>query len=161
MKQKKIVLLLGSNMGNSLQHLLTAKQHLQSKTESHILSSSIYKTQAWGNTQQADFLNIVLVFKSNIPAKDILNICLDIEKKMGRTRTNKWAERIIDIDILFYDNEIIDEQNLKIPHPYLHVRLFTLEPLNELLPNFIHPIFNNTIAQLLANCSDASKVEKL
>jgi 2-amino-4-hydroxy-6-hydroxymethyldihydropteridine diphosphokinase len=80
---------------------------------------------------------------------------------MGRERTEKWAERVIDIDILFYGNDTIDNPNLKVPHPYLHTRRFTLVPLQEILPKYIHPTYSKTIDTLLDNCSDAGKVEKL
>ena len=85
---------------------------------------------------------------------------LEIENTMGRNRKIKWEPRIIDIDILFFDDEILDEENLKIPHPLLHERLFTLVPLNEIASTFIHPKLKKTISELLLNCSDTGKVEK-
>lgn len=161
MEEKSVVLLLGSNMGDSQACLKIAIQHLEQHLSPIIMTSSVYKTAAWGKTNQADFYNQVLVFKSQFSAEYILNICLDVEKQMGRERIEKWAERVIDIDILFYGNVVIDEPNLKVPHPYLHVRMFTLVPLNEIMPQFIHPVFNKTIDKLLDNCSDTSKVEKM
>ncbi len=156
-----VVLLLGSNMGNSLACLKTAILHIEQRLSTILLASSVYKTAAWGKTNQADFYNQVVVIKCDEPAEEVLDICLEIEKQMGRERTEKWAERVIDIDILFYGNAIIDEPNLKVPHPYLHVRRFTLVPLKEILPQFVHPVFNKTIDTLLNNCSDAGKVEKM
>ncbi|MCX6186579.1 MAG: 2-amino-4-hydroxy-6-hydroxymethyldihydropteridine diphosphokinase [Bacteroidetes bacterium] len=161
MENKLVVLLLGSNMGDSIACLKTAINGIEQRLAPLVVSSSIYKTAAWGKTNQADFYNQVVTFNSTLEAEKILEICLDIEKQMGRERIEKWAERVIDIDILFYRNEIIDSPNLKVPHPYLHVRKFTLVPLNEILPSLIHPTFNKTIDNLLANCSDASKVEKM
>jgi 2-amino-4-hydroxy-6-hydroxymethyldihydropteridine diphosphokinase len=125
------------------------------------MASSLFKTAAWGKVNQADFYNQVVAIKSSLTPEEILTITLDIEMQMGRERIEKWAERVIDIDILFYGNDIIDNPNLKVPHPYLHVRRFTLIPLQEILPQFVHPVFNKTIDTLLDNCSDIGKVEKL
>jgi 2-amino-4-hydroxy-6-hydroxymethyldihydropteridine diphosphokinase len=158
---KLTVLLLGSNMGDSQAYLKTAIQKIDQHLSPIIMASSVYKTAAWGKTNQADFYNQVIAIKSQQAAKEVLNICLDIEKHMGRERIEKWAERVIDIDILFYGNDIIDSPNLKVPHPYLHVRRFTLVPLHEILPQFVHPIFNKTIDMLLDNCSDTGIVEKM
>lgn len=161
MEDKMVVLLLGSNMGDSQSCLKTAIENIENRISPILVSSSIYRTAAWGNTQQADFYNQVIALKSVIKAEEILDICLDIEKQMGRERKEKWAERIIDIDILFYGDDVIDYPSLKVPHPYLHMRRFTLVPLQEILPYFIHPVFHKTIDMLLDNCSDISKVEKM
>ena len=161
MEDKIVVLLLGSNMGDSLACLKTAIHHIENRLSPIIMASSLYKTAAWGKVNQADFYNQVVAIKSSLTPEEILTITLDIEMQMGRERIEKWAERIIDIDILFYGNEIIDNPNLKVPHPYLHVRRFTLIPLQEILPQFVHPVFNKTIDTLLDNCSDIGKVEKL
>jgi len=161
MEDKIVVLLLGSNMGDSLACLKTAIHHIENRLSPIIMASSLYKTAAWGKVNQADFYNQVVAIKSSLTPEEILTITLDIEMQMGRERIEKWAERVIDIDILFYGNEIIDNPNLKVPHPYLHVRRFTLIPLQEILPQFVHPVFNKTIDTLLDNCSDIGKVEKL
>ncbi|NDC30320.1 MAG: 2-amino-4-hydroxy-6-hydroxymethyldihydropteridine diphosphokinase [Bacteroidetes bacterium] len=161
MEDKIVVLLLGSNMGDSLACLKTAIHHIENRLSPIIMASSLYKTAAWGKVNQADFYNQVVAIKSSLTPEEILTITLDIEMQMGRERIEKWAERVIDIDILFYGNDIIDNPNLKVPHPYLHVRRFTLIPLQEILPQFVHPVFNKTIDTLLDNCSDIGKVEKL
>ena len=161
MEDKIVVLLLGSNMGDSLACLKTAIHHIENRLSPIIMASSLYKTAAWGKVNQADFFNQVVAIKSSFTPEEILTITLDIEMQMGRERIEKWAERVIDIDILFYGNDIIDNPNLKVPHPYLHVRRFTLIPLQEILPQFVHPVFNKTIDTLLDNCSDIGKVEKL
>jgi 2-amino-4-hydroxy-6-hydroxymethyldihydropteridine diphosphokinase len=161
MEDKIVVLLLGSNMGDSLACLKTAIHHIENRLSPIIMASSLYKTAAWGKVNQADFYNQVVAIKSSLTPEEILTITLDIEMQMGRERIEKWAERVIDIDILFYGNDIIDNPNLKVPHPYLHVRRFTLIPLQEILPQFVHPVFNKTIDRLLDNCSDIGKVEKL
>jgi 2-amino-4-hydroxy-6-hydroxymethyldihydropteridine diphosphokinase len=161
MEDRIVVLLLGSNMGDSIVCLNTAIHYIENRISPIIMTSSLYKTAAWGKTNQADFYNQVVAIKSSFTPDEILTITLDIEKQMGRERIEKWAERVIDIDILFYGDDIIDNPNLKVPHPYLHVRRFTLVPLQEILPQFIHPIFNKTIDKLLDNCSDTCKVEKM
>ena len=161
MEDKIVVLLLGSNMGDSLACLKTAIHHIENRLSPIIMASSLYKTAASGKVNQADFYNQVVAIKSSLTPEEILTITLDIEMQMGRERIEKWAERVIDIDILFYGNDIIDNPNLKVPHPYLHVRRFTLIPLQEILPQFVHPVFNKTIDALLDNCSDIGKVEKL
>ncbi|MEI6880306.1 MAG: 2-amino-4-hydroxy-6-hydroxymethyldihydropteridine diphosphokinase [Bacteroidota bacterium] len=161
MEDKIVVLLLGSNMGDSLACLKTAIHHIENRLSPIIMASSLFKTAAWGKVNQADFYNQVVAIKSSLTPEEILTITLDIEMQMGRERIEKWAERVIDIDILFYGNDIIDNPNLKVPHPYLHVRRFTLIPLQEILPQFVHPVFNKTIDTLLDNCSDIGKVEKL
>ncbi len=121
--------------------------------------SSIYETEAWGLADQPAYLNQVVIAKTNLSATTLLQTLLNIEHQMGRVRTVKWEQRCIDLDILFYNNTIINEEGLKIPHPYLHQRRFTLIPLCELIPDFIHPVFNKTVKQLLAECEDIKEVK--
>ncbi len=120
----------------------------------------MYATAAWGNTHQPDFLNQVIVVETALTAQTCMKIILQIEKDMGRKRTVKNAPRIIDIDILFFDKQIIKEKNLIVPHPEIQNRRFVLIPLNELVPNFIHPVLQQNIHQLLTNCSDKLNVKK-
>ncbi len=155
----KSYIILGSNMGNKLAHLQKAIELMKLENISLIQQSNIYKTAAWGNTDQDDFYNQVIEVETELSAEVLLQTLLQIETQMGRTRNKKWEARIIDLDILYYNKEIIDLENLKIPHPYLHVRRFTLIPLVEIAPQFIHPIFYQTNTELLANCSDASQVD--
>lgn len=156
-----LVLLTGSNVGDSLANLQTAARYIASEVGSIQKQSSVYKTAPWGNTKQQDFLNQVLWVDTGKNAREALVLVLAIEQKMGRVREQKWAPRTIDIDILFYDDAIIQESDLQVPHPLLHLRKFTLQPLLELDPNFIHPLFKQSIAQLSNACPDESLVEKL
>jgi len=156
----KAFIILGSNMGNKMAHLQMAIELMNLQNISLIQQSSIYKTDAWGNTDQDDFYNQVIEVATELSAKILLQTLLDIETKMGRTRNQKWEARIIDLDILYFNNEVIDTEKLKVPHPYLHVRKFTLIPLSEIAAYYIHPIFNKTNAELLTNCSDRSEVIK-
>ncbi|MBS1765687.1 MAG: 2-amino-4-hydroxy-6-hydroxymethyldihydropteridine diphosphokinase [Bacteroidetes bacterium] len=123
--------------------------------------SSIYETAAWGNTLQAPFLNQAIIVDTEYSADELLKKILQIESTMGRVRTERWEPRIIDIDILFYGNEIVRTDQLTIPHPEIENRRFVLEPLNEMIPEFIHPILNKTIKQLLSQCSDTLTVTPL
>jgi 2-amino-4-hydroxy-6-hydroxymethyldihydropteridine diphosphokinase len=102
-----------------------------------------------------------LLVETSLSASDLLQSLLKIEQQMGRIRSVKWGARIIDIDILFYDNEQIQNDNLKIPHPALAERRFTLIPLNEIAPDFLHPVLNKTIASLLLTCTDPLTVNLL
>ncbi len=154
-------LLLGSNMGNSRQQLLQAKKNIQQQIGKIIRQSNLYSTAAWGNTQQPDFLNQVIIVQTKLTAAETMQSILTIEKKMGRIRNKKNDPRIIDIDILFYNKEIIDSSNLIVPHPQLQNRNFVLVPLNQLSPNFKHPVLNKTIHQLLRNSPDKLTVNKI
>jgi 2-amino-4-hydroxy-6-hydroxymethyldihydropteridine diphosphokinase len=156
-----IYLLLGSNMGNSNEQLLLAQKNIEDCIGKITLSSSLYSTAPWGNTNQADFLNQVLIVETPLTAVKVLKSVLAIEKKMGRVRTIKNAPRIIDIDILFFNNDIIKTKNLTVPHPEIQNRRFVLTPIAELTPNFIHPVLKKTIQQLLIECKDELNVQKI
>ena len=153
-------LLLGSNMGNSQEKLLTAIKNIEDNIGTVKRRSGIYRTAAWGNTNQPDFLNQVIITETKFTAVEILHEILAIEKKMGRIRTIKNAPRIIDIDILFFNKEIISAKHLTIPHPEIPNRRFVLVPLNELSPNLKHPVLNKSIHRLLDECSDPLDVKK-
>ncbi|MEP6712708.1 MAG: 2-amino-4-hydroxy-6-hydroxymethyldihydropteridine diphosphokinase, partial [Ferruginibacter sp.] len=150
----KLYFLLGSNMGNSKNNLLRAQKKIEELVGVVIRRSHLYKTAAWGNTNQADFLNQVIVVYSKYSVEKILEKILVIEMDMGRIRTRKNAPRLIDIDILFFNKETIQKENLTVPHPAIQLRRFVLVPLNELSPNFIHPVLHKTIHCLLLECPD-------
>jgi 2-amino-4-hydroxy-6-hydroxymethyldihydropteridine diphosphokinase len=156
-----VYLLLGSNMGNSLQFLADARLHIGNDIGTISASSSIYQTAAWGKTDQPDFMNQVVKVASNLEPEGVLLAILAIESSMGRERAEKWAARTIDIDILFYDLMIINHENLVVPHPFLQERAFALAPLSELAPNLEHPILKKTISTLLANLASDLSVRKL
>ena len=160
MKNNRIYLLLGSNMGNSQDLIGQAKKHIAKQIGPIGRESGLYQTAAWGNTQQPDFLNQVIFIETTLTPMQVMIAILDIEKKMGRIRTVKNAPRIIDIDILFYNKMIIDEEDLQVPHPQISTRRFVLVPLKELSPLFIHPVLQKTIHQLLRVCPDKLAVKK-
>ncbi|UEG49954.1 2-amino-4-hydroxy-6-hydroxymethyldihydropteridine diphosphokinase [Ferruginibacter lapsinanis] len=156
----KTYLLLGSNMGNSKEQLLSAQKNIKKQIGKITRLSSLYQTAAWGNTNQPDFLNQVIIVETRLSARETIKTILSIEKEMGRIRTVKNAPRVIDIDILFYNKEIINDNDLKIPHPEIQNRNFVLSPLNELSPNMKHPVLNKTIHYLLTICKDKLNVKK-
>ena len=156
-----IYLLLGSNLGDREQNLTAAIQNISESAGPIIRISSIYQTKAWGIEDQEDFLNQVVVIETNLKPAELLAVILDIEVKMGRIREQKWGTRLIDIDILFYNDEIVDTPQLSVPHPGIPDRRFTLVPLVELNPDGLHPIENRSLSSLLASCSDQLEVLKL
>jgi 2-amino-4-hydroxy-6-hydroxymethyldihydropteridine diphosphokinase len=147
-------------MGNSTELLSNAIEQIENKIGPLLLQSNLYATAAWGNTSQPDFLNQVIKIATNLQAAETLETILSIEKKMGRIRTVKNAPRIIDIDILFFNNEIINQSDLIVPHPEIQNRRFVLTPLYEIAPQMIHPVLNKTIEQLLSQCPDQLAVKK-
>ncbi len=123
--------------------------------------SSVYSTAPWGNTNQNDFLNQVVQVETKMSPTIVLETLQTIEKKMGRARKSKWGPRIIDIDLLYYNDQIINDSGLKVPHPEIPNRRFTLVPLCEIASEFIHPVRQKTQLQLLQDCQDDLKVIKI
>lgn len=158
--RNKALLLLGSNKGLKEKQLSDAAVQLEEKAGKIVKHSSVYKTAAWGNTNQPDFLNMAVEIETVKNAHELLASILDIEKRMGRKRNGKWQARIIDIDILFFNNEIIETDKLVIPHPFIQERRFTLVPLNEIAENYVHPVYRKTIGELLKYCHDKLEVVK-
>ncbi len=156
-----VYLLIGGNLGNRVENLDLAKSFINNKLGKIIKISSIYETAAWGITEQPDFLNQVLLVESKLPAQKIMQLIFSIENKLGRVRTQKNASRIIDIDILFYNNEIINEIGLTVPHPEIQNRKFALIPLNDIAPDFLHPILKLSLKHLLSISKDKLEVKRL
>ena len=160
MLYRNIFLLLGSNLGDRHKQLSDAITLLTS-VGTIVKHSSIYETAAWGKTDQPDFLNQVIELETQLAPHDLLTQCLSIEKKLGRERHEKWDARTIDIDIVYFDNKIIDTQDLQIPHSRMTERKFMLTPLVEIAPDFTHPILKKTNAQLLEECEDELDVRRI
>lgn len=145
-----VYLLLGSNLGNREEILNQAITAIQENIGLIISQSKYYETPAWGKTDQPDFLNIALEIATNLMPLVVLEKTQAIEQQLGRVRSEKWGARLIDIDIIFYEQEIINiSTHLNIPHPLMQERLFVLEPMAEIAPNFIHPALGKSIAKLL------------
>lgn len=160
-RKNSVVLSLGGNIGDVKDVFEVAINHLKKRVGALALSSSLYKTKAWGVENQPDFLNQVVVLDTILSPVQVLNSCLEIEDELGRIRKEKWHERVIDIDVLFCEDLIINSEHLILPHPYIQDRNFILYPLAEILPNFIHPRYQKTLLELKNNCQDELFVTKI
>lgn len=147
-------------MGERENNLLECKELINKAIGEIEQESAIYETAAWGKTDQPSFLNQVFFLKSILNPNQILATCLAIESQMGRVRHEKWEARKIDIDILLFNDEVIDEEDLSIPHPHMKNRRFVLKPLADIAPNVVHPVYNKTIIELLENCPDPLEVTR-
>ncbi|MFT5722945.1 MAG: 2-amino-4-hydroxy-6-hydroxymethyldihydropteridine diphosphokinase [Bacteroidia bacterium] len=144
-----LVLLLGTNLGDKPNNLLNAMDGLKSILGEPVEISSVYETPPWGNIDQDAFLNMALVYNTNLSPGVLLDSVLNLESELGRVRQEKWGPRLIDIDIIFYGNMVYQSDILEIPHPYMHQRKFVLEPMNEVVPDYVHPLLEKTVSQLL------------
>ena len=156
----KAYLLTGSNLGDREQYLATARSLINEQCGTIVSASSLYETAAWGKTDQPSFLNQALELETSLNARQLIHRILKAEKIMGRIRDEKYGPRLIDIDILLFNNEKHNYQFLKIPHPEMQNRRFALLPLAEIGPDIIHPVLNKTINELLKECTDELPVEK-
>jgi 2-amino-4-hydroxy-6-hydroxymethyldihydropteridine diphosphokinase len=156
----KSFLLTGSNVGDRGAQLDKARLMVNEHCGKVIRASAIYETAAWGNTDQPSFLNQALEIETSLNARQLIRKILRVEKLMGRIRKEKYGPRIIDIDILLYNDEIHQYQFLKLPHPELPNRRFALVPLAEIAPGQVHPVLKKSISQLLADCNDELPVKK-
>ena len=154
-------LLTGSNMGERERNLYKAYALINERCGTVVKTSSLYETAAWGKEDQPAFFNQALEINTALVPRKLLKEILDIEKKIGRIREEKYGPRIIDIDILLFNDEILDEKGLKIPHPELQNRRFALCPLAEIAGNIVHPVLKKDINELLKICPDKLKVKKI
>jgi 2-amino-4-hydroxy-6-hydroxymethyldihydropteridine diphosphokinase len=157
--REDVYLLLGSNVGDRRSNINLAVELIRKEISPLIRPSGLYETAAWGKTDQASFLNQAIAIQTDIKPLALLAILKNIEKAAGRLETEKWGPRVIDIDILFYGSEIIQEPDLQVPHPYLPVRRFALLPLVEIAGGFVHPVLKKTTKALLQESPDMSEVK--
>lgn len=151
----------GGNMGDRKRFLLEAKKAIEKQCGLVLDQSSIYETAAWGKEDQEAFLNQVLKIETHLTAEQLLQTILKIEEALGRKRDLKYGPRYIDIDILFFGDEVVNLPGLHIPHPQIQDRRFVLEPLNEIAGNKIHPVLQKNISQILDECTDRLAVNKI
>jgi 2-amino-4-hydroxy-6-hydroxymethyldihydropteridine diphosphokinase len=155
-----VYLLTGSNLGDRKLYLDKAKHSLRKAVGDLLAESSIYESEPWGFVTENAFLNQVLLYETLLTPYEILQIIKLIEADNGRIHTKDgYSSRNLDVDILFYDNLILNSSDLTIPHSMLHKRRFTLLPLAEIAPDFNHPVFGLSVRYLLEKCEDAGKVE--
>lgn len=153
----EVILGIGGNTGDRLKNLLMTGGLLADRAGCIVAFSPIVESEAWGFQSENWFLNQILIIETSLRPDELLEVCQDIEAKLGRTRAADYSDRRMDIDILFYDNMVLSEGELIIPHPRLHQRLFILKPLAFLRPDYIHPGFGMSIKEMLDSCTDTTK----
>jgi 2-amino-4-hydroxy-6-hydroxymethyldihydropteridine diphosphokinase len=153
----KAVISLGSNKGDRSK-LLGKAVELISFIGEIATEGKVVETEPWGLEDQDKFLNQIIIINTNLQPHNLLDELLLIESKLGRVREIKWGPRVIDLDILFYEDMVIESERLQIPHPYLHEREFILGPLNELIPDFNHPKINKTVQELYQNITNSKEI---
>jgi 2-amino-4-hydroxy-6-hydroxymethyldihydropteridine diphosphokinase len=148
------ILLIGGNLGDRIGHLQQATQLITRNAGEIVKASALYETAPWGNVEQPDYLNQALQIHTSLDALPLMYTLLETERQIGRVRQHKWGARVIDIDMIFFNEEVISLPDLKIPHPQLQNRRFVLVPLNEIIPDHIHPVLHQSVKELLAHCPD-------
>lgn len=155
--ENQVYLLLGGNQGDVRRVFSQTLELIRASVGKVKTLSPVYRSEPWGFEAGESFLNQVIIVETTLDPEELLKEILDIEKKMGRVRNDqygRYSSRPIDIDILFYNDSIINSHDLIVPHPRLHLRKFTLIPLNDISPDFYHPVFKRTISDLVKNCDD-------
>ena len=150
---------IGSNLGDRINYLKKALEKLKRNNIQIIKSSNIIETEPYGYKEQGKFLNMAVEIDSDLEPFELMKLISKIESELGRIRTKRWGPRVIDIDIIFYDSLIINEPDLKIHHPDMQNRFFVLKPLQEIAPDFVHPVLKKTITELLENLNSEGKSE--
>lgn len=157
----RVYISLGGNVGNTQEIFSQTLQMLAEKVGKITQKSSLYQTAAWGNIPQNDFLNQVIELETTYDANKLLDSLLTIELYFKRDRKEKWGPRTLDLDILYFNQDLIETEHLQVPHPRIKERNFILIPLAEIAPNWIDPKENQTILQLKESCKDELLVKKL
>ena len=160
MTEHTAYLLLGTNLGNRSENLSKATAAIRMFLGRIESQSHIYETEPWGRPHQPKFYNQAIKVVTPCSPLETLHLMKQVEFLLGRDNAERWAPRVIDIDILFFNKDIIKAPNLIVPHPEIQNRRFVLIPMNELSPNFKHPVFQQSIHQLLKNCKDVLDVKK-
>jgi 2-amino-4-hydroxy-6-hydroxymethyldihydropteridine diphosphokinase len=155
-----VFLQLGSNLGDRELLFKDSITEIEDRVGNILECSKLYESTPWRVEGQENYLNQILKVKTTLLADDVLLTVLDIEKQLGRVRIEKWGERLIDIDIIFYNDSIIETPELCVPHKHLHERMFVLTPLHNIAPEMVHPKYNKTIEELLKICKDTELVKE-
>ena len=154
----KVYLLFGGNMGDRFENIKMSKVFINKFIGTIIKESLLYETEPWGFEHDVNFLNQVVLVETEKSAQQVLSEVLKVELLMGRERSEEqWKSRTMDIDILFYNNDVIETPSLIVPHHYLHERRFALQPMSDIDTNYIHPKLNKSISQLLSELSRSSR----
>lgn len=160
MPSHRAYILLGSNQGQREMYLQQARTAIAHQCGTVLNTSSVYETAAWGKTDQASFLNQVILVATRLAPEELMQTLLRIEEELGRKRMEKMGPRTIDLDILFYDQLVCHTPGLTLPHPLLQERRFVLTPLAEIAPAKMHPVYRKTVRTLLRQCTDSLEVNK-
>jgi len=158
---EKVYLCLGGNIGDTRNYLQNAVAMIGRRIGRVVSQSAVYQSEPWGFNAEQMFLNQVVVAETELEPHAVLELCLQIEAELGRTRSgNGYEPRTIDIDIVFFGQQIISQPDLQVPHPLMHHRNFVLRPLCDVAADFVHPVFGLTVRQLAAVCDDKAVVRK-
>lgn len=158
---EKVYLCLGGNIGDTRSYLQNAVAMIGRRIGRVVSQSAVYQSEPWGFNAEQMFLNQVVVAETELEPHAVLELCLQIEAELGRTRSgNGYEPRTIDIDIVFFGQQIINQPDLQVPHPLMHRRNFVLRPLCDVATDFVHPVFGLTVKQLAAICDDKAVVRK-
>lgn len=161
---ENVYILLGSNMGDRIGILETALGLILERCGEIVKKSPVYESEPWGFEAQQWFLNQVVIVKTALKPRQVMQALLDIEAELGRDRSQPhkgYSSRPIDLDVVYFGSQVLDDPFITVPHPRLHLRKFVLLPLNDVAPDFIHPVMNATNKSLLENCPDNLKVRML
>jgi len=159
---ESVFISIGSNLGDRVENCLRAERLLAESGKAEIIRRSrLYETEPWGVKGQPPFINSVIEVETELAPGELLSLLKSIETEVGRTPSPRWGERVIDLDILFYGDEVVSEEGLTVPHPRLHERAFVLAPLAEIAPDFIHPVLKISVEQMLAGLKDAGWVRAI
>ncbi len=157
----RAIFLLGGNTGDRFRILFAAIRQMTLVFGEPLRSSSFYLTEPWGKKDQPWFLNISIEFNTGSDPEEILSKAMEIERRWGRERTEKWGPRTLDIDLMYFDEIVLNSHRLTVPHPGIAERKFALAPLAEMCPEYVHPVLKQTQADLLRICKGEEKVQKL